>query len=36
VRHYDFHLLPRRKEELVDLKPLKELPTFVDRFHIGK
>lgn len=36
VRHYDFHLLPRRKEELVDLKPLKELPAFVDRFHIGK
>jgi hypothetical protein len=36
VRSYDFHAMPAAKEELADLKPLLELPKFVDDFHATK
>lgn len=32
VRNYDFHAMPKNKDDLEDLKPLIELPQFVDAF----
>lgn len=36
VRSFDFHDMPVKKEELLDLQPLTDLPAFVDEFHRKK
>ena len=36
VRSYDFHDMPVKEDELAGLRPLLELPKFVDGFHAGK
>ena len=36
VRSYDFHEMPKNKEELDDLLPLLDIASYVDNFHKSK
>ena len=36
VRSYDFHSMPTEQNQLIELKPLIEIASYVDNFHLQR